>query len=297
MNRYKFEILSCLSDKEGMTWRELSDETRISGATVNYELKKLIENKYVNKIKNRYKITFEGIDILEPYRAKKAIIFAAGFGSRMLPVTANTPKPLVEVNGIRIIDRLLDALINKGISDITIVIGYLKDKFYELKEKYPNIKFIYNDKYESENNISSAILAKEEINGCYICAGDLLVSNPDIIKKYHYRSNYLASYVIETDDWCFDVYNGIIRNYRKGGEFCYNQYEITYWNEEDCEKLKEHWVRAYGMKEGKELFWEFIPLSIFKDLYEVEVRACSKEDIMEIDNYYELAELDSKYMI
>jgi len=190
---------------------------------------------------------------------------------------------------------MLDAFLAKGITDITIVRGYLKEKFDVLLDKYPMLHLVDNDKYEKENNISSALLVLDKIDSCYICAGDLMLSNPDVIKRYHYCSNYLASYALETDDWCFDFDKGFARNYRKGGQYCFNQYEVTYWNSEDCKKLCRHWQEAYKTEGGYDLFWEFIPLVLYRNEYNVEINICDKSDIIEIDNFYELVELDSSY--
>lgn len=297
LNRYQFEILSFVEEygKKEYPWREIMDTLKISGSAVMKERSFLSSNGYITKNGEELEITEKGLEALEPYRVKRAVIFAAGFGLRMIPVTLDVPKPLVEVNGIRIIDRLIDALVAKDITDITVVRGYLKEKFDVLLTKYPFLNFVDNDSYETENNISSALLAGEKVDNCYICAGDLLVSNPAVIKKYHYRSNYLASFALETDDWCFDFNKGFAENYRKGGTYCFNQYEIAYWNAEDSKKLREDWATEYEKEDGKDLFWEFIPLVRCKEKYEVEIRECSKADIMEIDNFYELCEIDTSY--
>lgn len=297
LDRYQFEVLSYIEEKRNWqyNWRELVDKLRISGAAVNEALTVIKENGLVNNEDGMLSVTDDGFAALEPYKVKRAVIFAAGFGSRMVPVTLTTPKPLVEVNGVRIIDRLIDALVAKDITDITIIRGYLKEKFDILLEKYPFLNFIDNDKYEVENNISSALAAGDKVDGCYICAGDLLLSNPDIIKKYHYSTNYLGSYSLETDDWCFDNVKGMARNYRKGGKYCYNQYEIAYWTHEDCEKLKADWKQAYLREDGKDLFWEVVPLTLFSEHYNVEIRPCDKTDIIEIDNFCELVEIDPSY--
>ncbi|MBM6766351.1 NTP transferase domain-containing protein, partial [Faecalicoccus pleomorphus] len=73
----------------------------------------------------------------EPYQVKQAIIIAAGLGSRMLPATKDTPKPLVEVNGRRIIETLLDALVAAEIKDITVIVGYQRQKVKSLLANYP----------------------------------------------------------------------------------------------------------------------------------------------------------------
>ena len=112
----------------------------------------------------------------------------------MMPATADRPKPMVTVNGKRIIDTLLDALVNVGIKDIVIIRGYKKERFNEILEKYPFVRFIDNDRYDKENNISSVILASKEINNGYLCEADLYITNPEVIRKYQYVSNILGSY-------------------------------------------------------------------------------------------------------
>lgn len=297
MNRFMFELLAYIESKGKVLYRlqEFANDLAISASSIEKELKIALDEKLLKSEDNFISISDKGLKELEPYRVKRAVVFAAGFGSRMLPVTRDVPKPMVVVNGKRIIDRLIDAMLAKDITDITIVRGYLKEKFDSLLEKYPFINFIDNSKFEQENNISSALIAKDKVDACYICAGDLLLQNPEIIKKYHYSSNYLASYSLQTDDWCFDYKDGFADNYRKGGEYCFNQYEIAYWTSEDCMKLREDWQKAYEEKGGKDLFWEQIPLVLCKEKYKVEIRQCSKKDIMEIDNFYELVEVDSSY--
>lgn len=298
LSRYEFDLLAHVAENgPGVyPWRTLTDALALSGATVNAVRAALTGRGLLEASGDRLQVTGAGMKALEPYRVERAVIFAAGFGSRMAPVTLDTPKPLVRVNGVRIIDRLLDALIARDITDITIVRGYRKADFDVLLEKYPFLHFCDNDAYETENNISSALAAGEKIDNCYICAGDLLVTNPKVIRKYHYRSDYLASYAEETDDWCFTFENGFTGHYQKGGVYCFNQYEIAYWDRADSAKLRADFRRAYETEpEGKDLFWEFIPLVLYRDRYRVEIRPCAKSDIMEIDNFFELVELDPSY--
>ncbi|MDO4483823.1 MAG: phosphocholine cytidylyltransferase family protein [Clostridia bacterium] len=298
LDRYSFEVLA-LAERSGLprrAWRESAEALCLSGSRYTSVRDDLLARGLLCDTGDALAVTPAGLEALEPYRARRAVIFAAGFGSRMVPVTLTTPKPLVTVHGIRMIDRLLDAFLAVGITDITIVRGYLKDKFDVLKDKYPAIRFADNDKYETENNISSALAALDSIDRTYICAGDLLLTDPAVIRKYHYCSNYLASYSLETDDWCFDWEGGYAANYRKGGTRCYNQYEITYWDAEDCRKLRRDWQEAYRAEGGHDLFWEYIPLVTHKDNYRVEIRPCPKGAVMEIDNYAELQEVDAAYL-
>ena len=231
------------------------------------------------------------------YTAEKAIIRAAGFGSRMAPVTLDRPKPLVRVNGVRIIDTIIDALVEAGIESITIVRGYKKECFEELLEKYPFLSFVDNDLYDKTNSISSARASLDRLyGGCYICEADLLITNPRVISKYHTSSNYLGSYAKETDDWSLQEVNGWAVNYRKGNTRCFNCYGISFWTPEDCDKLRIDIESVWNEDGGKNVFYEFVPLVLRKDKYHVKIHECQPGDVVEIDNYYELVALDPSYI-
>ncbi len=298
LNRYQFEILTFLekNGEQDYTIRTLSDTLAISGSEIERSLEIMSDNGLVKVNNSKLKITDEGLANLEPYRVKSAIIMAAGFGQRMLPATADRPKPMVTVNGVRIIDTLLDALVKVGITDITLIRGYKKEKFDGLLEKYPFLTLVDNDEYDKTNNISSVMKVIDKLDSCYLCEADLYISNPDVITKYQYYSNILGSYSLETDDWSFKMKDGYITEYQKGNTYCYNYYGISYWTKEDSEKLRYDFARVYNEFEGgKDYFWEFIPLVLLKERYNVEIRQCRKSDIIEIDSYHELGLIDPSY--
>ncbi len=298
LNKYQFSILTFL-EKHGKgkyTQRELSDMLTISLGTINRELNFCTELGYVQvDVKGDMSITEKGLLVLEPYRVRKAIILAAGFGSRMAPVTLDIPKPLVKVNGTRIIDTLLDALVEKGITNVLIVRGYKKEQFDQLLEKYPFVKFVDNEEYNVTNNISSAMKALDYMERCYICEADLLVKNKDLIQKYQYNTNYLGIKVSETEDWCLFKKGIYIDHYQQGGENCYQMIGISYWNEADGKKLSEDIKKLYHSRAGKENFWDNAPLKVYKKDFKITIRECYKPDIVEIDNFSELVALDDSY--
>ena len=301
LNRYQFEVMTYIEKNNNLMFNisELANNTRISRKKVENVLKNLQEDGNV-KISddNIITLTKEGLEQLEPYRVRRAIIMGAGFGSRMMPATKDRPKPMVTVNGKRIIETLLDAMIVVGITDITIVRGYQKEKYDELLTKYPFLNLVDNDDYATTNNISSVMKVLDKIEGgTYLCEADLYITNPAVITKYQYTSNILGSYSLETDDWSFRMQDGHIVDYQQGNTYCYNYYGISYWTADDCTKLRNDWSEIYATDEGKDIFWEIVPLKLRKEKYQVEIRECQKSDIMEIDNYYELATLDKKYNI
>ena len=293
LTRKQFDILQTLAcEKRSLTQRQLEEITGYSLGTINKVLKEMAEQGYVENSQ----ITPAGIDALEPYRVRKAIFIAAGFGTRLVPVTLNTPKPLVRVNGKRIIDTLIDACLEADISEIYIVRGYLAEQFDQLLYKYPMIKFLENPSYNEANNISSAMTARYLMQNAYIFEADLLISNPSIITKYHYQSDVLGIWKDRTDDWCLTVdKDGNVTEEKVGGLDCYQMVGIYYMNASDGAKLSEHIKEAFLAPGGKERYWETVPNQVYKGQYKIQVRPCKDEDIVEIDTFRELKAIDKTY--
>lgn len=262
-----------------------------SVGTVNRLLKELNGSKWLSS----GRITQMGREALEPYRVKRAIFLAAGVGSRLMPVTLNTPKPLVRVNGVRMLDGLIDACLAVGIEEIYVTRGYFAEQFDQLLLKYPMIKFIENPVFNETNDISSAYYARHLMQNAYVFESDLILYRPELIKKYHYTSDFLGVYKERSDDWCFDVRDGVITAEKYGGFNCYQMIGISYWNAEDGAKLEEHIAQAYELPGGRERYWEQAPLTVFHDQYRVEIIPCQEGDVAEIDTYKELKAIDPAY--
>ena len=257
LTRNQFDILSFLTQhKEGFTQRELALHVKRSLGTVN----KIVGELHESGLLSENQITEKGLLSLEPFRVKRAVFIAAGFGSRLVPITLNTPKPLVRVNGIRIIDTLIDAVVAAGIKEIIIVRGYLAEQFDQLLKKYPTITFLENDKYNEANNISSTLVAKDYLAASYILEADLVLSNASLITPYQYSSNYLGVPVQKTNDWCFTTKNGYITKFAQGGYDCHHMFGISYWTEEDGIRLGKDVERACQLPGGLERYWDQVPL-------------------------------------
>lgn len=289
----EFEILTVIErEKTKLPQRKISELVKLSLGTVNKIVTKLLNEKLID---GNNLITKEGLNALEPYRVKSAIFLAAGFGSRMVPITLNTPKPLVLVKGKRIIETLLEAVVKAEIPEIVIVTGYLGEQFEVLLKKYPNIKIIENKLYNEANNISSAFLIKDQLKNSYVLESDLVLYNPNLIRKYEYQSNFLGKYVDVTDDWCFESKNGVITKQKIGGYNCFQMYGISYYNAKDGEQLSKDIEKIYNMPGGKEKYWDQIPLDVCKQNYKIYVRECFENDIIEIDTFNELKKIDPIY--
>lgn len=295
LTKTQFKVLRFLQNSgNNPSQRIIANNSELSVGTVNTVLKELLE---LNLIDENKIVTEKGKVLLAPYKVQRAVIAAAGFGSRLAPITLNTPKPLVRVKGKRLIDTTLEALIQADISEIYIVRGYLGEQFDQLKTKFPTIQFIENPVYNETNNISSIYFARNYLKNAYIMEADLLLNNKSLIQKYQYSSNILTIPVKQTDDWCVKVQNGIIKDMQIGGENCYKMCGISYLNEEDGEKLSKDCERIFNSFGGKELFWDKILFEKCKNNYKISPRFCSEDDIQEIDTFNELKKIDSSYNV
>ncbi len=292
LTRKQFNVLDVLIEaSKKPSQRELSEKTGISLGSVNSVLKELAELSYADA----NGITPAGMAVMQNYRVQRAVIIAAGFGSRLVPITLNTPKPLVRVKGSRIIDSCLDALKEAEIDEVYIVRGYLAEQFDQLLYKYPNVRFIENPMYNEANNLSSVVCAGELVKNAYIIEADLLVHNKKLIKKYQYASNYLGIPVERTDDWCIHLGGGHVSKMAIGGENCYQMVGISYWTPEDGETLCRDAAKVFHSPGGKERYWDQVPLEYCMKDFKVEVRPCSFDDIREIDTFNELKQIDEAY--
>lgn len=292
LTKRQFDILTYLEKtRQYLSQRDLAKEIKVSLGSANKDLQELDEMGYLEE----GVISKKGVEALEPYRVERAIFIAAGFGSRLVPITLNTPKPLIRIKGKRIIDTMLDAVIEAGIEDIYIVRGYLSEQFDQLLYKYPMIKFVENPSYNESNNISSAMYVKDLFKNAYVFDGDLLLYNRGLITKYQYSSNYLAILVERTDDWCFESKNGKITGVNIGGINCYQMLGVSYWTRDAGMKFSEHIKEVYYAPGGKEKFWDQVILDYYLDEYDVSIRECSSDDIVEIDTLRELRAIDKTY--
>lgn len=293
MRKEFFDILVALEARGAvLSAEELAVRTGHSVAQVQAELMELTQQGLVSQ----GAITGQGLEALEPYKTKRAIFIAAGFGSRLRPVTLETAKPLVKVNGTRIIDTLIDGVMAAGVEEIYVVCGYLGEQFQQLKEKYPNINLVTNPIYTEANNISSVLLVREHLRNAYVLEADLLIHNKGIFDKYLYHSSYLGIPAQETDDWYFKTdEEGVIRELGIGSRDCYRMLGISYWDEQDGAKLPSHIEATFQMPGGKDEDWCYVPLVSFKEEYQVHVRECDWGDIEEIDTFDELCAIDPSY--
>ena len=231
------------------------------------------------------------------HQVKRAIIMAAGKGNRMRPVTLHTPKPLVKVNGVRMIDTVIQGLHANGIKEIYVVVGYLKEQFQCLEKEYEGLTLIENPYYDTCNNISSLYVAREHLEDVIILDGDQIIYNTEILAPEFERSGYNGVWTDEeTTEWLMTVKNGIvIQCSRTGGRRGWQLYSISRWNAEDGKKLKKHLEIEFEEKKNRQIYWDDVAMFCYFADYTLGVYEMKATDIVEVDDLSELAELDSKY--
>ena len=228
---------------------------------------------------------------------KRAIIMAAGIGERMRPVTLNTPKPMVKVNGIRMIDTVIRALHVNGISEIYVVVGYLKEQFACLEKEYIGLKLIENPYYAFCNNISSLYVARKYLADVMILDGDQVICNANVLRPEFERSGYNAVWTEHfTTEWMLTVENGIVKQCsRNGGANGWQLFSISRWTAEDGKKLRNHLEIEFEEKQNRDMYWDDVAMFCYPQEYTLGICKMSQGDVVEIDSMSELIAIDAEY--
>ena len=222
-----------------MTQRELAAAMDISLGTCNHLVKEGLDQELFSfdPVDGSYSLLKGGVDLLRNYRMDSAVILAAGFGSRFVPLTFETPKGLLEVYGERMIERQIKQLHEAGVTDITIVVGYLKEKFEYLIDKF-GVKLLYNPEYHNKNTLTTLYRARE----CFIGRNTYLLSSDNWMRNnmYHtyecgawYSSVYMKG---ETSEWCLETSKkGLLTGVKVGGEDSWVMYGPVFFSKEFSE--------------------------------------------------------------
>lgn len=221
-------------------------------------------------------------------KAQRAIVMAAGLGQRMRPITDKTPKPLVPVQGQRMIDSIISALHQNGIFEIYVVVGYKKEQFLDLPRQYPGLRLIENPDYARANNISSLYYARQQLRDVVILDGDQIIRDPKILEPDFKRSCYCAIYTEgETSEWLLTVEDDLVtRCSRTGGKMGWELHSVSFWTAEDGAKLRRHLEQDYPA--NRDVYWDDVALFLHPEDYRLGIRPVNRDALLEIDSVEEL---------
>lgn len=231
------------------------------------------------------------------HTVKRAVILAAGTGTRMRPVTLTTPKPLVRVNGVRMIDTAIRGLRDNGIREIYVVTGWLGEQFRPLEAEYPGLTLMENPWFDTCNNISSLYAARAHLEDAIILDGDQLIRNPRVLAPEFERSGYNAVWTdAPTGEWLLTVEDGVVTACsRTGGAHGWQLFSVSRWTAQDGRRLRRHLELEFEELQNRDLYWDDVALFRHPDDYQLGVCPMEPGDVTEVDSLAELAGLDPGY--
>lgn len=288
----QFDVLVALHNAdEILTQRQVASITKLGLGTVNSVIR---ECTALGLIEDR-RLTDLGREALQPYRVDNAVIMAAGMSERFAPISYEKPKGLLHVHGEVLIERQIRQLREAGITDIVVVVGYKKEYFFYLAEKY-GVKIIVNDEYMTRNNNSTLWVARQYLHNSYICSSDnYFTSNP--FDLYVYQSFYSAQFVEgETDEWCIETgSNGLITGVEVGGANSWIMLGHAYFDRVFAKKFTGILEDVYERPETVGKLWEEIFIDHVEQLPMV-IRRYPDGLIQEFDSLDELQIFDPSFI-
>ena len=284
MNIYESKLLNKISHDGFSNQRQLSDETGFSLGLINKSLQSLKDSGLIT---SDYQLTKNAFSLINRSHPKNAIILAAGYGLRMVPINMDCPKGLLTVDGEHLIDRLIKQLKEKQINDITVVVGFMKEKYEYLIDTF-GVKLVYNKDYATKNNLHSLNCAVNQISNTYIIPCDIwCVKNP--FSDTEFYSWYMLNELIDSNSTVRVTRNQSIENIKKE-QSGNKMIGISYISENDSKQLKDNIKKLCKDIANDNVFWE---KALF-DMGNIEVNAniMLSSEVTEINSYEQLRELD-----
>ncbi len=240
------------------------------------------------------RITGQGRRAMEPYRVENAIILAAGFSSRCAPLSYEKPKGLFKVKGEILIERQIRQLRERGIREIYVVVGYMKELFFYLEEKF-DVHIIINTEYIDRNNLSSLNAAKQYFGNSFICYADNYILN-NSYEEYVYDSYFAAmyskgytdEYIIKTDK------EGVITQYYQGGTDSWYQMGEMYFTRETASRFLELMESEYNYPSVYDMKLDDFYIRHLSEL-KIYIKPCPDNSVREFDTIAEIEEFDDHF--
>lgn len=287
----QFRILNTLHLESGLTQREISTRTGLGLATVNGAMRECAELGLVEDGRP----TPAGLAALKPHAVDNAVILAAGLSSRFAPISYERPKGLLKVRGEVLIERQIEQLREAGVTDIVVVVGYKKESFYYLEDKY-GVDVVVNREYAERNNNSSLMLVRELLGNTYICSSDnYFTENP--FDSHVWKACYSAEYSEgPTGEWCLETgAHGRITGVHVGGSDAWYMLGPAYFDRAFSARFREILESEYDLPQTRDKLWEDLYAEHLPEL-DMRIRKFSPGVINEFDSLDELRGFDPMFL-
>jgi len=285
MNIYEYDVLNTII-KEGYTnQRRIAEITNYSLGRVNTAIHILIEEGYLDE---KFNLTDKALSEIHRKKPKNAIILAAGFGMRMVPINTEIPKGLIKIHGEPLIERLINQIHDVGIYDIDIVVGFMKEKYEYLIDKY-GVNLVFNPDYATKNNIYSLNLVADKISNTYIIPCDIWVEN-NPFSAHELYSWYSVSDMVD-DESTVRINRKMELVSVKEGKAGNAMIGIAYLLEDEASIVREKIRKFCGIKKYDKSFWEEALFDKNNKMI-VYARVIKADQVFEINTYEQLREID-----
>lgn len=284
MNKNEMDIFLYLSENRFINQRDLMQSTGYSLGFVNKSLNNLKKKALID---SNFNISKKGKQYIKENSPQRAIILAAGYGMRMIPINLETPKALIEIKGEVLIERIINHLHEAGIHEIYIVVGFLKERFEYLIDEF-NVELIVNEHYDTKNNLYSLSLALDKISNSYIVPCDIWCRYNPFRKKEIYSWYMVSNEKNINSDLRINRKGDLVKiNKEKIGN---NPIGISYLTKNIASKVCKNIEELSKTKDGYTMFWED---SLFNyNETKVSARLVDSNDYIEINTYEQLREID-----
>lgn len=255
------------------------------------EYKELLDSNYIDE----NGVTDEGYKKLEEYRVNNAIIMAAGYSARCMPLSNVMPKGLFRIKGEIMIEREIEQLIEAGVTEIIVVTGFMSEKFEYLKEKY-GVILVHNADYDKYNNMASLYAAREYINRSYILCSDNYYEE-NVFHKYLYDSYYSCVYSEKyCDEFCVQEVdeNGYILSIHRGGARAWYTIGDCFFNGEFSENFCRFMNDEWDNLQTRNMLMDDFHIKHIKDLPLKKVER-PVTMVLEFDTLEEIREFDGSF--
>lgn len=243
---------------------------------------------------NEY-VTHEQYDRIQQHKVTNAIILAAGKSKRFKPISDYCPKGLSIIKGEVLVERQIKQLQAVGVTDITLVVGYKKEMFFYLADKY-DVKIVINEQYDTQDNVSSLRLVLDQLDNTYICSVDNYYPE-NLFNTYEYRGFYSTVYVENnSDEWVVRIdENGLINDINIGAPRGHIMLGFVYFDREFSENFRRVIHDVEGIDEYNHHVWEYLYMKHL-DTLKLEIKEFDKNSILEFDTIEDAINFDKDFL-